>query len=179
MTEVDQWLKRLGQVLKGQTGRGDIEVTGGPYRGYDVRVEQAEDGHPIVDFYSPIRYDGREQDAIEYAVSLLKGWDSARASIAAERVILQPIADRIQVIFPEYEINFATGDYQEHFVQLERSDDKVIASFDLWPALNEAGIQHIVDSIKQCADRMTEKSLVVGIHYGRPASEKRRSDEVN
>jgi hypothetical protein len=65
-----EWLKQVKQRIEKETGK-QVEVTGGPYRGYDVQVDLSAE-IPKVDFYSPIRMDSREADAIDYAICCIK-----------------------------------------------------------------------------------------------------------
>jgi len=59
--------------------------SGGPYRGQDVSVEYNVDKKELkVDFYSPIRFDGREKDAVNYAIGLLKEGCITRAHLEKE-----------------------------------------------------------------------------------------------
>lgn len=61
--------------------KGNILIcSGGPYRGQDVSVKYDVDKKEIkVDFYSPIRFDGRQTDALNYAKGLLKEGCTTRA----------------------------------------------------------------------------------------------------
>lgn len=165
MADYTEWLVKMETLLKKRTGRSDIEVTGGPYRGYDVAVDQAKDGHPIVDFYSIIRLDGREREALDYAVSLIKDWDATTASQDDERLLVKPIFDRIQAMFPEYEVDYTVMDREHHYVQAERDENRIAVSFDLWPAITEQGIAKIADYIRDCVGRMSDHSFMTGLEY--------------
>lgn len=165
VADYKDWLKVMERLLKERTGRSDIEVTGGPYRGYDVAVDQAEDGHPIVDFYSVIRLDGRAANALAYAVSLIKDWDATKASQDDERRLVKPIFDRIQAMFPEYEMDYTTMDRESHYVNAERDEKGIAVSFDLWPAITEQGIAKIAGYIRECVERMSDHSIMTGLKY--------------
>ncbi len=163
--EVDVWLDKIRGLLKERTGRDDIEVTGGPYRGYDVKIDKAEDGHPIVDLYSPIRYDGREQEAIDYAVELIKDWDATTASQDDEATYVKPVFERIQEMFPEYDMNYVVMDREKHYVQAQQHEKELIVHFDLWPAITEQGIAKIASYIRECVGRIPKQGGISGLEY--------------
>ena len=71
MSELGQWLEDTERRLKEATGLDNIKVTGGPYRGCDVSISHRGDIY-IADFYSPARFDGRFDEAFQYAVQRIK-----------------------------------------------------------------------------------------------------------
>jgi hypothetical protein len=166
MEELEEWLKRLRQELEQRTGRKNIEVTGGPYRGYDVKVSKGKDGHPIVDFYSPIRLDAREGNALNYAVSMLKDWDATVAGYEAEERIVKPIFDRIQGEFPDIELSYSVGDFETHKVWVgEKEKGKLTGSFDLWPAMKEKDIARLINYIKEDREKVLAGTSMAGCDY--------------
>jgi len=147
--ELEEWLEGMKQALVKRTGRSDISVTGGPHRGYDVKVWH-KDCHPLVDFYSAMRWDPRRINAaLNYAVSLIEDWEATLAEREREMAYVRPIFERIQRMFPEYEMHYTTRYGETHFVQAENKESKIIVSFDLWPAMKEKDIQRLIEFIRE------------------------------
>lgn len=156
--DLDQWLQDMKRAIQRRTGRRDVEVSGGPYRGHDVRVSEAPDGHPIVDFYSPMRFDARRlRQAVDYAVSLIENWEATLAEHQAEMRAVRPIFQRLQEMFPDLDLDYTVGYGDTHFVVGERDREvgKVKVSFDLWPGMKERDIQRLARNIRGRADRVT------------------------
>ena len=147
--EYQEWLEGMKQALVRRTGRTDIEVTGGPYRGYDVRVSH-EDCHPLVDFYSAMRWEpGRVNAALDYAVSLIEDFEATLAEHEKEMEYVRPHFERLEKMFPDYELQYTVRYAEMHFVRAENKEGKIIVSFDLWPAMKEADIQRLADYIRK------------------------------
>jgi len=163
--ELDEWLKKVTRELESKTGRKDIEVTGGPYRGYDVKVSKGTDGHPIVDLYSPIRLDAREKNALDYAVSMLKDWDATIAGYEAEEKIVKPIFDRIQREFTDVELSYSVGDFESHQVWVEKKEGKLKGGFDLWPAIKEKDITRLINYIREYRQSVLDGATLAGNNY--------------
>jgi len=79
----DEFINKLGEFLKEelrQKGIENVEVTGGPWRGYDVLVDYDEKrGAYTVDFYSPLRGNlHRLIIAYNYAIGFIEGAEKMR-----------------------------------------------------------------------------------------------------
>lgn len=169
MDELEEWRRSVRRELERRSGRQDIEVTGGPWRSYDVRVNEAPDGHPIVDLYSPIRRDThRMRQALDYAVSLIENWEATRAEHEAEMRIVKPIFERLQAMFPDVEMRYTVGYFDVHKVAVQRDPEtgKLRASFDLWPAMKEKDIQRLADYIREHMENLrTRGGIMSGCDY--------------
>lgn len=167
--ELEAWLSSVKRELRRRTGRRDIEVSGGPYRGYDVRVSEAGDGHPIVDLYTPMRWDPhRVGEALDYAVSLLEDWEATRAEHQAEMRAVRPIFERLQALFPEMEMGYTVGYADTHQVIVERDPgtERFRATFDLWPAMREKDIQGVASRIRRAMDHLRRQGgTMMGTEY--------------
>jgi len=151
MIDYEEWLGDLKHTLAKRTGRDDIEVTSGPYRSYDVRVSHKE-CHPLVDFYSAMRWDsGRVNAALGYAASMIKDWEATLAACGKEMEFVRPHFERLKVMFPGYELHYTVEYGETHFVRVQKEKDKIVVSFDLWPAMNEKDIQRLADYIREYA----------------------------
>ncbi|MBI4215911.1 MAG: hypothetical protein HY687_00735 [Chloroflexi bacterium] len=68
---MEEFLRFTREELARRTKREDIEVTGGPYRGYDISVDMTGE-HPVVDVYTPMRlFPQRVEAALDYAVQFI------------------------------------------------------------------------------------------------------------
>ena len=162
--------KSLEQELARRTGRTDIEVTMGPYRGHDVSVSEAPDHHPIVDFYIAMSWDAnRVAQAVNYAVDLIKNWEFVRAEAEAEKKVMRPVFERIQTQFPEAELAYVTREAETHFVAAERREAlKPLVRFDLWFGMTEDNIERLKeDLIPETLRKLEEKPrpVMFGIDY--------------
>jgi len=154
--QLEEWLESIKRYLRRETGRSDIEVTAGPYRSYDVRVSHKE-CHPLVDFYSAIRLDpGRVNAALDYAVSMIKDWEATLAARDKEMELVLPHFERLQAMFPGYELHHTVEYGETHFIRVQKEKEKIIVSFDLWPAMKEQDIQRLADYIRKYADEVSE-----------------------
>lgn len=87
--EVNAWLKQVKETIEKATAK-EVEITGGPYRGYDVEVDLSGET-PKLDFYSPVRrFADREADAIDYAICCIK-----EDKILSDEEHLNMLTDRI------------------------------------------------------------------------------------
>lgn len=168
--DLDQWLRRLRREIERRTGRRDVEVTGGPYRGYDVRVSEAPDGHPIVDFYSPMRFDPRRvRQAVDYVVSLIENWEATKAEHQTEMRAVRPIFERLRGMFPDLEMEYTVGYGDMHQVNVERDPEtgKIKASFDLWPGMKEKDIWKVAGYIKRFVTEFDQQGGggIKGVEY--------------
>lgn len=154
--ELDEWLESLRRYLRERTGRTDIEVTGGPYRGYDVEVNLAADGHPHVDFYSPIRLDQREAAALRYAVSMIRDWDATVAGRKKDERLCQVHFDKIKALFPSLELSFEVGDFESHSVYCRKQYGKISCSFDLWPNMHYGDIDRLANYIRKALEKVKD-----------------------
>lgn len=163
--ELEEWLESMKLVLARQTGRNDIEVTAGPYRSYDVRVSH-KDCHPVVDFYSAMRWDPKRVNAaLSYAVSMVRDWEATLAAHEKEMEVVRPHFGRLQKMFPDYELRYTVQYAETHFVRVEREQGKAIVSFDLWPAMKEGDIQRLADYIKEYTHKVAESGGMAGADY--------------
>jgi len=151
---LEEWLESLKRYLRRETGRSDIEVTAGPYRSYDVRVSYKE-CHPLADFYSAMRWDpGRVNAALQYAASMIKDWEATLAARDKEMEFVRPYFERLQAKFPSYELHYTVEYGETHFVRVQKEKDKIIVSFDLWPAMKEQDLQRLADYIRDYAGKI-------------------------
>jgi hypothetical protein len=158
MMDYEQWLGELKRTLEKRTGRSDMEVTGGPYRGYDVRVSH-KGCHPLVDFYSAMRWDpARVRAALDYAVSMVKDWEATLAAREKEMQVVRPHFELLQTMFPDLELHYTVQYGETHFVRAEKERSKIIVSFDLWPAMKEKDIERLVEYIREYAAEMAKAS---------------------
>ena len=167
MMDYENWLGDLKHVLEKRTGRHDIEVTGGPYRGYDVRVSH-KDCHPLVDFYSAMRWDSRRvRAALDYAISMVRDWEATLASREKEMQIVRPNFERLQAMFPGLELHYTVQYGETHFVRAEKEQGRITVNFDLWPAMKEKDIERLAEYIKEYADKMAKAtdSALAGADY--------------
>lgn len=156
MIELEEWLESLKLTLVKKTGRNDIEVTAGPYRSYDVKVSH-RDCHPVVDFYSAMRWDPKRVGAaLNYAVSMVRDWEATLAAHDKEMKLVRPHFKRLQEMFPEYELHYTVQYAETHFVRVEKDGGKTIVSFDLWPAMTESDIQRLADYIREYAHKVAK-----------------------
>jgi len=163
--ELEEWLDSVKLTLGKQTGRNDIEVTAGPYRSYDVRVSD-KNGHPVVDFYSAMRWDPkRVNTALSYAVSMVRNWEATLAAHEKEMKLVLPHFERIQKMFPHYDLFYTVQYGETHFVRAENKQGKIIVSFDLWPAMKESHIQRLADYIKEHTHKVDESGGMAGADY--------------
>jgi len=165
--ELEEWLEGMKHTLTKRTGRHDIEVTGGPYRGYDVRVSHKE-CHPLVDFYSAMRWDpGRVNAALDYAVSLIEDWEVTLAARGKEMELVRPYFERLQAMFPDYELHYTVEFVETHFVRVEEEKGKIIVSFDLWPAIKEENIQRLANYIREFTGKVSRPDgpVMAGVDY--------------
>jgi len=167
--ELEAWKRALEQELARRTGRQDIEISVGPYRSHDVKVSEAPNHHPIVDFYSAMRWDGhRVTQAVDYAVDLIKNWEFVRAEAEAEKKAMRPVFERIQRQFPRAELQYVTVERETHFISVERREgEKPLVHFDLWFGMKEDDIRRIKEKeIPELLDKLEkEKASMVGIDY--------------
>ncbi len=166
----EDFQRELEENLAKNTGRTDIEVKVGPYRSYDVSVSEADDGHPIVDFYSAMRWDShRVAQAKNYAIDLIKNWEFVKTEAEAEKKATRPIFDRIQGQLPEIELHYVTMERETHFVKAERREgQKPLVSFDLWFGMTEEDIKRLKhELIPKQLKRLKEepKPSMVGTEY--------------
>ena len=73
--DVEQFRREAEDWLKAKCNKENIVVTAGPWRDWDVRLWYNEAEYPgqyHVDLYSPIRFDHRLDEALEYAVNTIK-----------------------------------------------------------------------------------------------------------
>jgi hypothetical protein len=166
--ELEEWLEEMKKVLVKRTGRSDIEVTGGPYRGYDVKVSHAADCHPVVDLYTPMRYDPlRVGAALDYAVRLIEDWEATLAAQEKDMRIVQPHFERLKAMFPNLELRYTVRYGETHFVQARREKDKISVSFDLWPAMKEVDIKRLAEYIEDFVPELSKPGgpSVIGTEY--------------
>ena len=77
--EVEAWLLKVLANLKKDLGLSNIAVTGGGYRGSNVNVEYLKDRDIYhVDFYSPIRFDDRFNEAYKYVINWIKNKEESK-----------------------------------------------------------------------------------------------------
>lgn len=163
--ELEEWLESMKVALAKKTGRNDIKVTAGPYRSYDVKVSH-RDCHPAVDFYSAMRWDPkRVSAALNYAVSMVRDWEATLTAHEKEMEVVRPHFERLQKIFPDYELRYTVQYGETHFVRVEREHGKTIVSFDLWPAMKEGDIQRLENYIGEYAQKVAQSSGVAGADY--------------
>lgn len=168
--ELEAFKRDLQTNLAKNTGRTDIEVTVGPWRSYDVEVSEAADGHPIVDFYSAMRWDLRRvAQAKNYAIDLIKNWEFVKAEAEAERKVVKPIFERIEAQFPQAELGYTTAERETHFVSAERREGKKpLVSFDLWFGMSENNIKRLKEElIPECLKNLEEepRPAMFGMDY--------------
>ncbi len=165
--ELEEWLESIKRYLRKETGRSDIEITAGPYRSYDVRVSHKE-CHPLADFYSAMRWDPRRvRAALDYATSMIRDWEATLTAYEKEMEYVKPIFRHIQGMFPEYELHYTVQYGETHFVRVEKERDKIIVSFDLWPAMKEKDVQRLADYIRKHTDEVSKAhgALMSGADY--------------
>jgi len=154
--ELEEWLESIKRMLTRRTGRKDIEVTAGPYRSYDVRISHKE-CRPLVDFYSAMRLDpGRVNAALDYAASMIKDWEATLAARDKEMKFVRPYFERLQAMLPGYELHYTVEYGETHFVRVQKEKDKIVVSFDLWPAIKDEDIQRLADYIKKYAGEVAK-----------------------
>jgi len=165
MIDYGVWLDEMREALAKRTGRKDIEVTGGSYRGYDVRVSH-KDCHPAVDFYTAMRRDPeRVNAALDYAVSLVKDWEATLAAREKEMEYVLPRFKQLQAMFPNFELRYTVSYADTHFVRAQKEERKTLVSFDLWPAMKEKDIQRLADYISKYARSVAESGGIAGADY--------------
>jgi len=158
MMNYEHWLADLKRSLEEKTGRRDVEVTGGPYRSYDVRVSH-KDCHPLVDFYSAMRWDSRRVEAaLDYAVAMVKDWEATLAAREKEMRVVRPHFERLQSMFSGLELHYTVQYGETHFIRAEREQGRIMVNFDLWPAMKGKDIQRLSDYIKEYAEKLSEPS---------------------
>jgi hypothetical protein len=163
--ELEEWLESMKLALAKKTGRNDIEVTAGPYRSYDVKVSH-RDCHPVVDFYSAMRWDPKRVGAaLNYAVSMVRDWEATLTAHEREMELVRPHFERLQEMFPNYELHYTVQYAETHFVRVEEERGKTIVSFDLWPAIKEADIHRLADYITEYAGKVAESGGMAGADY--------------
>jgi len=167
-SDLEEWLEEMKSVLVKRTGRNDIEITGGPYRGYDVKVSHAVDCHPVVDLYTPMRYDPlRVEAALDYAVRLIEDWEATLAAQEKDMRIVQPHFERLKAMFPDLGLRYTVRYGETHFVQAKREKDKTAISFDLWPAMKGSDIERIADYVKDFVRELSQPGgpSMIGTEY--------------
>ena len=166
MIDYEPWLGDLKRTLLTRTGRADIEVTAGPYRSYDVKVSH-KDCHPLVDFYSAMRWDSRRvRAALDYAVSMVKDWEATLTAREKEMQVVRPHFERLQAMFPDLELHYTVQYGETHFVRAEKKQGKTIVSFDLWPAMRDGDIQRLADHIREYAQMVAKTTTsMAGADY--------------
>lgn len=167
MTDYETWLGDLKRTLTTRTGRADVEVTAGPYRSYDVKVSH-KDCHPLIDFYSAMRWDSRRvRAALDYAVSMVKDWEATLAAHEKEMQVVRPHLERLQAMFPDLELHYTVLYGETHFVRAEKKQSKIIISFDLWPAMKEEDIERLAGYIREYSADMAKagNSAMAGADY--------------
>jgi len=164
--ELEEWLETMKVALAKKTGRNDIEVTAGPYRSYDVKVSH-RDCHPVVDFYSAMRWDPKRVGAaLDYAVSMVRDWDATLTAREREMELVRPHFERLRKMFPNYELHYTVQYAETHFLRVEKEQGKTIVSFDLWPAMKETDIQRLADYIGEYARKVAKTtSGMAGADY--------------
>jgi len=167
MPELEEWAELLKKRLERRTGRKDIEVTIGPWRAYDVKVSAGSDNHPIVDFYSPIRYDrSRLTPAMDYAVDMIQNWEANKVLHEKAKRDSERFYHMLKARFPDMELDYGVIDSETHFVRVKKEEGKLIASFDLWPKMTDADVERIADYIRERSRRVLEEGVsVAGIDY--------------
>lgn len=165
--ELRGWEESLKRYLEQKTGRKDVEVTVGPYRSYDVKVSKAADHHPIVDFYSPIRWDpARVNPAVAYAVEMLQNWEAG--NVVHDKAVKdsERFYAMLRARFPNIELHYNVIDSETHSVAVERVKDKFVASFDLWPKMTDADVERIADYIREHARKVVDEGATMsGTNY--------------
>jgi len=158
MEELEEWKKSLERELARRTGRKDIEVTVGPWRPYDVSVSKAKDHHPIVDFYSPIRWDPVKVDkALKYAIDMLTNWEAINVLHEKAMRDSKPIFERIKAEFPDVKMDYIVLDAETHRVHVKKENDEIIVAFDLWPTMTEAQIEALKSKIREHVAKVREE----------------------
>lgn len=147
--EHEDFKRDLEINLAKNTGRTDIEVTVGPRRSHDVKISEAPDGHPIVDFYSAMMWDLRRVvQAKNYAIDLIKNWGFVKAEAEAEKKSLKPTFEYIQGQFPQAELKYTTTERETHSVSVERREGrKPLVFFDLWFGMKPADINRLKEEL--------------------------------
>ncbi len=163
----EHWLGDLKHTLEIRTGHCDIEVTGGPYRSYDVRVSH-KDCHPAVDFYSAMRWDSRRvRTALDYAVSMVRDWEATLAAREKEMQVVRPHFERLKAMFPLLELHYTVQYGETHFVRAEKTQGKIMVSFDVWPSMKEKDIERLANYINEYADKIANagETAMAGADY--------------
>lgn len=167
--DLEEWRKSLEQEIAGRTGRKDIEVTAGPWRSYDVIVSKSEkDHHPIVDFYSAMRWDpSRVKPAVEYAVETLTNWEAQ--NVVHDKAVKDSecFFTMLKARFPDMEMDYYVLDSDFHHVHVQRIKEtgKLFAGFDLWPNMTDADVERIAGYIQQSRERMEKGATMAGFDY--------------
>lgn len=164
---VTAWASQLKEELEKRTGRKDIDVTVSPYCSYDSLISAAADGHPIIDFYSQIQGDPqRLANALDYAVSMIENWEATTVLHEKAKKDCLPFYERLQREFPHLKLLYQVFDFDTHYLRLEKVDDKMVASFDLWPKMTDSDIERIASYIKDFeATLHRENATWAGITY--------------
>ena len=163
----DVWANQLKEELEKRTGRKDIEVTVSPYRRYDSLISCAVDKHPIVDFYSDIQGDPpRVKKALDYAFEMLENWEVTQIQHNKAKEDCLPFYEKLVHMFPHLRLVYTVFEFESHFLQVEKVDGKIAASFDLWPKMTESDVKRIAFYIRDFeATLQREKATSAGVTY--------------
>jgi len=162
------WASQLKEALEKQTGRSDIEVTVTPYRRYDSLVSASKaDKHPIVDFYSEIQGDpARVKVAFDYAAEMIQNWEATHVWHEKAKKDCLPFFESLKEEFPHLKLVYTVFEYVSHFVHVEKLEDQIGASFDLWPMMTESDIKRVSSYIRDFEDTLKrENATVAGATY--------------
>lgn len=161
------WAGQLKEEMEKRTGRSDIGVTISPYRSYDVLVGATAEGLPIVDFYADIQQDSkRVASALDYASEMLHTWEATK--ILHETAVRDclPFYERLKTEFPHMELHYNVVEFNKHSVLVTKSDDKIVASFDLWPRMSEDDVGRIASYLKDFEGTLhREEAKMAGATY--------------
>ena len=161
------WAGQLKEELEKRTRRKDIEVTVSPYRRYDALVSCAADKHPIVDFYADIQGDtARVKKAFDDVFEMLENWEVTQIQHNKAKEDSLPFHEKLVQMFPHLELVYTVFDFDSHYVRVAKVDDKIAASFDLWPKMTESDVKRIALYIKDFEDTLQrEKATEAGVTY--------------
>ncbi len=145
-----EWANWLLEELVKRSGRNDIEVKVTAYSNHDVLISAAADKHPIVSFYSAIQGDpSRVEPTLDYTSEMLKDWELTTVLHEKANKDCLPFYERLKGEFPHMGLVFTIADTSKHCTMVSKKNDKIAASFDLWPRMTEDDIKRLISHIRE------------------------------
>ena len=69
-------------------------------------------------------------------------------------------------MFPNLRLVYVVFEFESHFLRVEKVEDKIAASFDLWPKMTESDVKRLASYIKEFeATLQRENATVAGATY--------------